>query len=58
VGGGWVVGGWWVGGGWVVCKPILVFSLGFDQTEQFQISGHRKVHYICRTQVWLLSPYD
>ena len=24
-----------VGGGWVVCKPILVFSLGFGQAEQF-----------------------
>ena len=30
VGGGWVSGG---GGGWV-CKPILVFSLGFGQAEQ------------------------
>ena len=26
-----------VGGGWV-CKPILVFSLGFDQAEQFVFS--------------------
>jgi hypothetical protein len=27
-----VVGGWW----WWVCKPILVFSLGFDQAEQYK----------------------
>ena len=26
-------GGGWVGGWWVVCKPILVFSLG--QAEQY-----------------------
>ena len=28
-----VVGGGGGGGGWV-CKPILVFSLGFGQAEQ------------------------
>ena len=29
-----VGGGGGVVGGWVVCKPILVFSLGFGQAEQ------------------------
>jgi hypothetical protein len=23
---------WW----WVVCKPILVFSLGFDKAKKYQ----------------------
>ena len=35
-----VYGGWLVGYGWVVvlvvCKPILVFSFGFDQAEQLK----------------------
>ena len=26
------------GGGWVVCKPILVFSLGLSQAEQYPVS--------------------
>ena len=28
-------GGWW----WVVCRPILVLSLGFDQAEQQQYAN-------------------
>jgi hypothetical protein len=36
------------GGGWVVvvvCKPILLFSLGFDQAEQNNLSCFRQGNY-------------
>ena len=47
VGGGGGGGGWW----WW-CKPILVFSLGLSQAEQYDVThlisshGHTEVHII------------